>query len=482
MRSLAAIILASLGLLLSVPASVSAWQERTIYNEDEFVATMDEALSQEEVQVALASRLTDTIVQQAEIENRIGTLLQRLEEEGPAGIPEGVTLLEGPLTRVAREAIYRAVLRTLEEQPLEKVRDAALRATHRAVIALIDDDVEVLQAEGNKVVLNLRPIVEEAIKEIGGQRGEKFLKNLDLNEDAGKIVLFERSDSNTKATRLLFWWLRQSWPAVPIVVICLLAAAILISRSRRRSIIAVGVALAALTAVTVLAVSVAGTIAADALAKTPEGNDAIKAAYNVVVDSFKRQQMFIVLTGVAMAGGGWAAGESRLMRAVRSRGAARAGEAFDFREWVADHLFALRAAGLVAGALLFIIWPDPGARFALTVFALAALYLLLLALIVSEAEWAVRARAYAGEFRDRSFGTGPSGEGKGSAASWVARRAGAIRLALIILGVALLLLWPDVRFSTVAVVVVVELLLFAGIDALAGREKAASNGPPDETG
>jgi len=59
------------------------------------------------------------------------------------------------------------------------------------------------------------------------------------------------------------------------------------------------------------------------------------------------------------------------------------------------------------------------------------------------------------------------------------RRAGAIRLALIILGVVLLLLWPDVRFSTVAVVVVVELLLFAGIDALAGRENARSNGPPE---
>jgi hypothetical protein len=350
------------------------------------------------------------------------------------------------------------------------------------VIALIDDDVEILTAEGNEVVLDLQPIVEEVIKEIGGQRGETFLNNLDLPEDAGQIVLFERSDSNTKATRLLFWWLRQSWPVVPLVVVCLLVAAILISRSRRRSIIAIGVALAALTAVTVLLVSLAGTIAADALAQTPEGDEAIKAAYNVVVDSFKRQQMFIVLGGVVMAGGGWAAGQPRLIRAVRSRGAGRTGEPFDFREWVADHLFALRAAGLVAGALLFIIWPDPGARFALTVFALAGLYLLLLALIVSEAEWAVRARAYAAEFRDRSSGTGPSGEGKGSAASWVGRRAGAIRLALIILGVVLLLFWPNVRFSTVAVVVVVELLLFAGIDALAGRENARSNGPPGENG
>ena len=481
MRSLAAIILAVLGLVLSVPASVSAWQERTIYNEDEFVATIDNALAEEEVQIALASRLADTIVTQAEIQDRIGTTLQRLEEEGPEGIPSGVALLEGPLTRVAREAIYRALLRALEEQPLENVRETLLRAMHRVMIALIEDDVEILAEEGNKVVIDLQPIVEEALKNIGGGRGEQVLQNLDLPEDAGQIVLFERSDSGTKATRLLFWWLRQAWPVVPGVVVLLFAASIFAARSRRRTVIAIGAALAALTAVTVLLVSLAGTIAAEALAQRPEGEEAIKAAYNVIVDSFKQQQMFIVLGGVAMAGGGWLAGESRLTRAVRSRVGSGGAEDLDFREWVADHALVLRAAGLVVGALLFIVWPDPEPRFALTLFALLALYLLLLWVIVSDAGWAVKTRERAGEFRDRYFRAQPPGE-VGGADNWVARRAPMIRLALIIIGVVLLLLWPDVRFRTVAVVVVMELLLFAGIDALAGRGNAASNGPPDENG
>lgn len=482
MRSIAAVFLAALALVLSVPASVSAWQERAIYDEDEFVATMDEALDKEEVRTALASRLTDTIVERAEIRERIGTLLQRLEEEGPEGIPQGVALLEGPLTTVARDAIYRAVLTALEAQPLQDVRDAALRATHRAVTALIDDDVRFLAREGNTVVLDLRPILEEAIKEIGGERGEEFLQRVNLPEDAGQIVLFERSDSQTRATRLLFWWLQKAWPVVPIAVVSLFAAAVLIAQSRRRTIITIGAALAALTAVTVLAVSLAGQIAADALAQKPEGEEAIKATYNVVVDSFKRQQMFVVLIGVAMAGGGWVAGESALMRAVRSRMGAGPGERFDFRGWVGDHLFGLRAAGMVGGALLFITWPDPGVRFTLTVFALVALYLLLLALIVSESQWAVKARAYAAEFNDRYLRTPPSVESGGLPANWVARRAAAIRIALITLGVAFLILLPDVRFSTVAVVVVVELLLFAGVDALASRTNNESGGPRDHHG
>jgi hypothetical protein len=260
---------------------------------------------------------------------------------------------------------------------------------------------------------------------------------------------------------------------VPLVVVLLLAASIFVARSRRRAVIAIGAALAALTAVTVLLVSLAGNIAAEALAKTPEGEEGIKAAYNVIVDSFKQQQMFIVLGGVVMAGGGWAAGESRLTRALRSRFGQGDGEALNFRGWVADHVLVLRAAGLVVGALLFIIWPDPEPRFALTLFGLVVLYLLILWLIVSDAAWAVSARERAAEFSDRYLRAQSSSEG---GRNWVARRAPVIRLALIIIGIVFLLLWPDVRFRTVAVVVVVEVLLFAGIDALAGRGNARDGG------
>jgi len=476
MRSLAAIILAALGLLLTIPASVSGWQERTIYDEDEFVSTVEGALGQDQVQEALARRLTETIVEQTEIQDRIGTLLETLEEEGPEGIPEGVALLEGPLTRVASEAIYRAVLRVLEAPAAEQALDTALRSMHRSLTALIDDEIELLETDGNKVVLNLRSILEDAIKDIGGERGERFLQRIDLDEDAGKVVLFERSDGNTKATRLLFWWLKESWPVTPIVAIGLLVAAIFVARGRRRTLIGVGAGLAVITAVTVFAVSLAGNVAAEALAQRPDGKEAIESVYDEIVNGFVRQQAFIVLLGVAMAGGGWLAGEPRLLRAIRAQVFGKT-EEFDLRVWVEDHIQVARSVGLVGGALLLIVWPDPGTRLVLTVFALVAAYLLVLSLIVSDAAWAEDIRRRLADFRARYLQEPPGAEGRGFLANWVARRAAAIRIAVIAGGIIFLLVWPEVRFSTVVAVGIAGLLLLAAVDALAGRANREKEGP-----
>jgi hypothetical protein len=480
MRSLIVILLIAVGILLSVPASVAAWQERVVYNEDEFVAMIDESLEQEEVQTALAQRLTDTLMQELEIRDRIGTTLTRLEEEGPDGIPEGIALLEGPLTRVSNDAIYRATLRAIQEEPLKEVRDRLLRAVHRAVIAIIDDDVEVLQSQNNQVVIDMKPILEAAIVEVGGERGQNLLERVELDEDAGVIVLFEKQD--VKGARLFFWWLRQSMPVLPIVALVLLFLAVAISRDRSRTTMIVGGLLVGIMALTILAVSVAGNIASDAIAKTPEGKEALKAIYDVIVSSFKQQQLFIVLLGVLLAIGGWIFGDSRMAAAIRGRFRGEAREPGEgLQGWAREHAIGLRAAGLVGGALLLVIWPDVTTRFALTVFGLVAAYLFGLALLTSEAEWAANTRAKLDELSDKHLAAATGVKG-GGFAGFVATHASTLRIAVIGLSVAFLLLWPTVKLSTVVVIVALALLLLAGIDTLVNRQKegaVAGDGSPD---
>lgn len=470
MRSLFVILLIAVGILLSVPASVAAWQERVVYDEDEFVSMIDESLEQEEVQTALAQRLTATLMQELEIRDRIGMTLTRLEEEGPEGIPEGIALLEGPLTRVSNDAIYRATLRAIEQEPLQEVRDKLLRAVHRLVMAVIDDDVEVLESQGNQVVIDMKPILEAAILEVGGERGESLLERVELDEDAGVIVLFEKED--VTGARLFFWWMRQSMPVLPITVLVMLFLAIAISRDRSRTAMIVGGLLVAVTALTVLAVSVAGNVASDAIAQTPEGKEALKAVYDVIVRSFKQQQMLIILCGALLAIGGWVFGDSRMAGAIRDRfrGEGREPTGGGMQGWAREHAIGLRAAGLVGGALLLVIWPDVTTRFALTVFGIVAVYLLGLALVTSEADWAVNARAKLDEMSDKHLAASTGVKG-GGFAGFVATHASTLRIAVIGLSVAFLLLWPTVKLSTFVVIVALALLLLAGIDTLVNRQK-----------
>jgi hypothetical protein len=432
---------------------------------------IDESLEQEEVQNALALRLTDALMRELEIQDRIGTTLQRLQEEGPEGIPDGVLLLEGPLARVSQDAIYRASLRAIQNQPLEEVRDRVLRAVHRLVIAVIEDDVAVLEEQGDKVVIDLKPVLEAIVLDIGGERGESFLERVELEEDAGVIVLFDKDD--VTGYRLFFWWLRQSMPVLPILTIIALFLAIAISRDRSRTAMIVGGLLVAVMALTILAVTVAGNFAADLIAQTPEGEEALKAIYDVIVRSFKQQQMFIILAGVLLAVGGWIFGDSKMAAGLRGRlrreeNPEPGGQGF--QGWAREHAIGLRAAGLVFGALLLVIWPELNARVALTVFGLVAVYLGGLALLTSDADWAVSARSKMDELSDKHLAQATGVQG-GGISGWIATHAGSLRIAVVVLAVAFLLLWPTVKLSTVVVVVALALLLLAGIDTLVNRQR-----------
>jgi hypothetical protein len=483
MRSLFVILLIAVGLLLSIPASVASWQERVIFNEDRFVSTVDESLEQPEVQEAIALRLTDTLMTELEIRNRIDTTLTRLEEEGPSGIPEGIALLGGPLTRVSQDAIYRATLRTIQEQPLANVRDTLLRAVHRLVIAVIEDDKDVLTEVNDQVVIDMKPILESAVLEIGGERGESLLENADLPEDAGIIVLADADD--VTGYRLFFWWMNEAMPVLPIVAALLLLMAVVISRDRSRTVMIVGGLLVAVMALTILAVSVAGNFAADLIAQTPEGKEALKSIYDVIVRSFKEQQLFLIGAGVLLAIGGWLFGDSRAAESIRGRfrreQAAESAEGGGFAGWAREHAIALRGAGLVGGALLLVVWPEVDTRFVATVFALVAVYLLGLALITSDAGWAVTARARLDELSDRHLAATTGVKG-GGFAGWVATHASSLRIAIVVLAIAFLVFWPTVKLSTVVVIVALGLLLLAGIDTLVNRQKedGAATPPPSE--
>ncbi len=146
MRSFFVVVLILLGGALAVPAGIVTWLETAIFDEDAFVATVDGAFDREEVQTALAERLTDEIMEAAQVRARIADTLAEIEEEGPEDLPGGVTLLEGPLSSVARDVIFRLAVAVFEAQPLEDVREGALRGAHRAVIAIIENDVEALSA------------------------------------------------------------------------------------------------------------------------------------------------------------------------------------------------------------------------------------------------------------------------------------------------------------------------------------------------
>ncbi len=474
MRALIAALLVVVGVFLSVPGSVAAWQERVILDEDTFVATVDEAFEQKEVQTAIAERLTDEIMKYAQIQERIGNALAEIEEQGGENIPEGLVLLEGPLSDVARDAILRVSLRLVESQPLEEVREAALRTAHRVLTAIVNDDSNALAIVGDNVVLDLGVIMDEIVKDIGGEDGEGFLASIDIPEDAGQIVLVEKSDITTVWS--LANWLGEISPWITVVAAAILALAVAISPHRRGTVIAIGVAIAFVAAITIVVVAQPlKEVTTDAISTTASGNAAAKATYDVFVRSFQRQEAFVMLIGVGMAAGGSLAGDPRLVTAVRSRFRRTAPATEDTGQvpWIRERVHALRIGGLGISALLLIAWTDPSTRFVVTVLVLTVMYLAVLTAATSDAQWAVSIRSGAAGLWDRYFrvqtGAGNGTQARPSLVGWVARRASWFRVFGIVLGAALLIVLPSLTFGTFVVVIALELLYLAAIDMIVNR-------------
>ncbi len=94
-----------LGGVLSIPAAISIWQERQIQDEDNFVSTTTEVFEDEQVQVLLATRLTEVIMTQTDIQQYITDGLTDLEDRAGAKAPPGIKLLAAPLTRLATDTV-----------------------------------------------------------------------------------------------------------------------------------------------------------------------------------------------------------------------------------------------------------------------------------------------------------------------------------------------------------------------------------------
>jgi hypothetical protein len=473
MRAIFAGLLVVVGGLLTIPGSIGVWQERAVLDEDAFVDTVDEAFEKEEVQTALADRLTNVIMEHLEVQDRIAEGLAEIERRGGERTPEGLVLLEGPLTGVARDAVYRVALRLIEEQPLQEAREAALRGAHRAIVAIINEDTAFLTRRGDEVILDLGVIVEAIVRDVGGDRADAFLESANLPPDAGVIVLSEKSDISVVWDVMDF--LDKYYPVWAGVALVLFAIAVAVADNRRRTLIWVGATVAVVAAVQILVVAQPLKEALTDAAAEPDGKAAAKATYDVLVDSFKRQEVFVILIGLGLVAGGTLAGESELARAVRSTfrrreiGAEQAG----LGGWIRKRALPLRIGGLALGGLFLIGWPDPSTRLIVTVLVLVALYLAALALAASDAGWAVSARSWAGQVWERYFrvpeaAADRAAQGR-SPLHWVAARAPWFRGIGILLGVILLVAWPSPTFGTVVVVVALELLYLAAIDTVVNR-------------
>ena len=455
MRLLLVVMLVVIGGFLTLPASVGIWTKREIGNEDRFVGHVEDVFAEEDVQTLLAQRMTDKIVELTDLQTRIGDSLAQINLRSEQGTSADLTVLEGPLTRAAWDAIYQMSLNVIRSDAFAQVADTALRATHRSVKAVLDHDSAFVSRQGDAIVLDLTPALEQIVKDLGGDKGQQLVSQIDIPPDAGKFVLTEKSDQ--PAAWKVVSNLKYANPWVPLAAIVCFALAIAIARDRFGTLLWIGVTIALIAAIsfTLLALPLKGV--ATSWPATSQGQAVARSTYEVLLRSYQIQNVFLIafgglLVGVASLGGG-------------RRSASPAA-------WAREHTSVLRIAGLAGASLALLAGPNFSSRFRIEILMLLAVFLLAVEVVTSDAAWARSTRSRLGDALAPHAPPGAEHREAGkreSFSGWVAAQRTLLRVFGIIVGVAIVLVWPSLTQRLIITVIALELLYLAAIEVVAGH-------------
>ncbi|MGQ0805884.1 MAG: hypothetical protein ACT4PI_18765 [Actinomycetota bacterium] len=357
--------LVALFAITTVAATVGLWADRTALRTNRFVATVRPLPRDPAVNRALATFLTDELL--AELD-----LTRRAEE----ALPEDLRFLAGPLDVIVRDYTRKAVGEVLRSDQFQRVWVDAVRTAHKTAVAVLrDEEPGVVRADG-EVRLDLLPAAHEILQRViaggPGLLGDVELPDLaddatrreirdaladafgiELPADFGQITVFDEDQLSAvqDAVHLVERFVRL----LVIGAVVLLAAALVLSLDRRRTLLQLGLgtAIAAYVAFTVVRRVVGDLVD---LVPAGENRDAVHAAAGIVARGLRERAWVVLVVGLVVAAAAYLAGPGR--GAVWARGFARAavgraGEgaaAFPTTptgRWVHANVDGLRVAGVV---------------------------------------------------------------------------------------------------------------------------------------
>jgi hypothetical protein len=358
----------------AVGSLIGIWARQTALKTESFVKAVEPLPSDPKVSRALATFMVDELFTELDID-------RRAEE----ALPDNLAFLVGPLDGIVRDYTRDAVQDVLRSDRFDRIWAGAVRTTHRiAVQVLRGDDPPGLIDEDGEVVLDLVPVIHEALQRVVNQ-GPGFLGNvelpdldsdatrreirrelsnrfdIDLPEDFGQIVIFDE-DQLSQAQNAVK--LADRFLIAAIVLTVLLGAgAILASVDRRRTVLQLGIATSIATFFVFTVLRVVADDLAD-LVKEGDNRAAARAAAEIVSRGLRDRAWYMLIGGLVVAAVAYLIGRGR--GAVWARGSARtAGRRIGegtvtfptttAGRWVTTNVDGMRVAGVVIAVLLLIV-------------------------------------------------------------------------------------------------------------------------------
>jgi hypothetical protein len=355
-RSIAAIICVVLAVLLTTPAAVAYWGQRTLNDSQRYLETVGPLVNSPEVQDAIATTVIGAIEQQVDVEAILNDVFADVITDRPR-----LQQLVGPLSGAVNGLIDREVRAFIAS---DAFADIWVRVNTRAQQALVrvlrGEETGAVSVQGDQVVLDVSEVIAQVQQRLV-DRGLTIVENVPIPNVDKQIVLLDAPQLERARTIYAFANPVARW--LIVVVAALYLGALLLARQRARMTVIIGLGVAANGLLLALALSIGRQLFIDQLAGTAFG-PASAVFYDQLLTYLERGWKVIAWLGLILVVAGWFAGPNKTGTAARSTlvgglenvGAALAGGPVGGAgRWVAANARWLRIAAALLGTIV-LLW------------------------------------------------------------------------------------------------------------------------------
>ncbi len=355
-RSIAAAVCVVVAALLTVPAGIAFWGQRTLNDGQRYLATVGPLVESPQVQAAISTKAINAIEAQVDVEAILNDAFAGVITDRPR-----LQKLVGPLSGAVNGLIEREVREFVAS---DAFADVWVRVNTRAQQGLVrvlrGDTSGAVSVQGDQVVLDVSDVIDQ-VKQRLVARGLTVVQNVPIPDTDKQIVLLDAPQLERAQTIYAFANPLARW--LIVVVAALYLAALLLARRRPRMTVTIGVVLAANALLVAFCLSAGRQLFIDKLAGSDFG-PASAVFYDTLLTYLERGWKVLLWLGLILVVAGWFTGPNVTGTAARSTvsgglqtvGAALAdGPVGGAGRWVAANARWLRVVIGVLGAVI-LLW------------------------------------------------------------------------------------------------------------------------------
>lgn len=309
-RAFAAGLCLVLAAVLTVPAGFAYWGQRTINDGQRYVDTVGPLVDSPEVQAAIATKVTDAIQGQVDVEAILNRVFADVITERPR-----LEALVGPLAGAINGLIDSQVRAFIASDAFADFWVAANTRAQSALVRVLEgEESGALSVQGNQVVLDVSEVIDQ-VKQRLSDRGLTIVERVPIPDVDREIVLLDAPQLEQARTIYAFGNPVARW--LIALVAALYLAAVILSRNRPRTTIIIGAVLAANALFLGLMLSIGQQLFVNQLSGTVFG-PASRVFYEQLLSYLERGQHVLLWLGLVLLVVGWFAGRNALATAARS--------------------------------------------------------------------------------------------------------------------------------------------------------------------